>query len=120
MFVVAFIRCLLFVEFSTGIKVRKPQTALTTPAGWLLLLQLTVLNRSSIANEVYGGVVVLFIGCSVFCWYSGSPHRNESYLVLFLKTIRRIPCRKSSSQHVLHVCLSYKEDFRKVTILKKI
>ena len=38
-------------------KIRYPYTVLTTPVGWMFLLQLTVLSRCVI--NVFGGVLVL-------------------------------------------------------------
>ena len=82
-------------------KVKRSQTALTTSVGWLLLLQLTVLNRSAIVvlpkflmaflcchvsfcNFVFCVVTLLFgffFGCRVFF------HRTESDIFLFFSVI---------------------------------
>ena len=49
-----------YTTFAVSRKVRIPFTGLTTPVGWLSLLQLTVLSvHNRCVIEVFGGVFVL-------------------------------------------------------------
>ena len=73
-----------YTAVATRRKVERSQTALTTPAGWLLLLQLHVLSRSAFYNR---GFWWRFLGCYVaflfFCECRGFCHRTEWDLILF-------------------------------------
>ena len=75
-----------YTAISVSGKVGRPLTGLTTPVGWLLLLQLTVLSRSGIVVKSNFWwrfhVVKLLFEC--FCECRGFCHRTESELFLFL------------------------------------
>ena len=72
--------------FAVSRRVGYPKTTLTTPVGWLLLLQLTV-RPKSVINHCAFDVLVAF--CVVY-WFlnfllvkRAFRHRTESDLVLF-------------------------------------